>query len=93
LVDAVKAGTFKDLDIKTGTGDATATRGRVVAVAPEARGRGLGLVLHHRGLSTMMKEQPRRFLSSTDASNVAMRRIFEKLGYEDAGVQHYFEPL
>jgi RimJ/RimL family protein N-acetyltransferase len=63
-----------------------------VGVAPEARGRGVGLHLQHRGLSTMKREGAKRFVSSTDYENVAMRRILVKLGFRETGVQHYFEP-
>jgi ribosomal protein S18 acetylase RimI-like enzyme len=63
-----------------------------IGVIPKARGQGLGKLLHYRGLQTIGKRGVRKYLSSTDSSNMPMIKIFESLNYQLVGIQHYFEP-
>jgi len=61
-----------------------------LAVRPEYRRHGLGTVLLEHAMSTAARLGARRATLEVRRSNEAARRIYERLGFETAGVRHNY---
>jgi ribosomal protein S18 acetylase RimI-like enzyme len=58
--------------------------GLLFGVAPEGQGIGVGRSLMLNGLELCKKKQARRMLISTQVTNVAVQRVWCRVGFEPA---------